>query len=395
MDDINLNIQEVGQEAGQLALDTQATQEPIEGAVIVAIGVGGGGSNTISHLSRTNPHQSVKLIAANTDIQALKTTSAGIKIKLGEKLTAGLGAGAKPDVGERAALETYEEIKSVLHSANIVFICAGLGGGTGTGAAPVIAKAAKEQGVLTVSIVTKPFKWEGAKKARFAEEGLKKLKAESDCIIVIPNDRLAAVVGKKCGIKESFKMVDDVLTHAVNGISSVILGHGENDINVDFADVRTIMSHNGLALMGIGEASGENAASQAIRAAIESPLLDNISVKGAMGVLINFEMHGGYPMDEISEAMQIVESMADNEADVVFGTHTYADMPQDFVRATIFVTGFEKALVGSDSPDSSASHFKLVQESMKKVSSGEDYSIKDMGDDNYLEVPTYMRRQMD
>lgn len=383
MENIELDIQEIRQ----------------EGAVITAVGVGGGGSNMISHLVKTNPHKAIKLIATNTDIQHLETASANIKMKLGEKLTKGLGAGMQPDVGERAALETYEELKAVLNGSDIVFISAGLGGGTGTGAAPVVAKAAKEVGALTVSIVTKPFKWEGGKRARLAEEGLRNLKAESDCIVVIPNDRLLSIIPKNYSFQESFKVVNDVLARAVNGISGVILNHGPNDINVDFADARTVMSHKGLALMGIGEATGDSAAGDAMRMAIESPLLDNISIKGAMGVLVNFEMHRDYPLAEISEAMNIIESIADEEAHVVFGTRTLADVAENYVKVTVIATGFEREVVSTEAQPQMCEKQGLEQSrqslqlAARKVS-GEDYSLFDHNDES-LEVPTYLRNQKD
>lgn len=388
MEEMNLDIQEVNQ-----------------GAIITVVGVGGGGSNMVSYLTTTNPHHAVKLIAANTDIQHLQSAKATIKMKLGEKLTKGLGAGMQPDIGERAALETYEEIKAVLASSDIVFISAGLGGGTGTGAAPVIARAAKEVGALTISIVTKPFKMEGMKRSRFAEEGLKNLKAESDCLIVIPNDRLLSIIPKNCGIRESFNMVNDVLARAVNGIANIILNHGADDINVDFADVRTVMSHKGLALMGIGESSGESAASRAVRMAIESPLFDNISINDAMGILVNFEMHIDYPMLEVSEAMEIVNAIADaNEADIAMGTRRSNDVAQDFVRVTIVATGFEKEVVGgNDSELSSKIHTNqksleqtrdLIIDIQRKKVSGDEFRLLTDEHDS-IDVPTYLRNQKD
>ncbi|TLD96842.1 cell division protein FtsZ [Helicobacter jaachi] len=387
MENINLNIQEI---------------RP-EGAVITAIGVGGGGTNMISHLAKTNPHKAIKLIAANTDVQHLEGANANVKMKLGEKLTKGLGAGMHPDVGEKAALETYEELKQTLSGSDIVFISAGLGGGTGTGAAPVVAKAAKEVGALTVSIVTKPFKWEGGKRTRLAEEGLRNLKAESDCIIVIPNERLLSIIPKNCGFQESFKIVNDVLARAVNGISGVILSSGANDINVDFADVRTVMSHKGLALMGTGEANGDSAACDAMRMALESPLLDNISIKDAKGVLVNFEIHRDYPLAEIAEAMNIVDAIAaDSEADIVFGTCTLkGDAQQDFVRITVVATGFEKEVVG-DTPSVQTPADKDLEHSRKSLqlrrASGESYHASDdysLFNNDSIDVPTYLRNQKD
>lgn len=386
MNEINLDIQEVA-----------------EGAVITAVGVGGGGSNMITHLLTTSPHKAIKLIATNTDIQHLEKSGASIKMKLGERLTKGLGAGMQPDIGEKAALETYEELKTVLQGSDIVFISAGLGGGTGTGAAPVVAKAAKEVGALTVSIVTKPFSWEGPKRSKLAEEGLRNLKAESDCIIVIPNDRLLSIIPKNCGLKDSFKIVNDVLAQAVNGISGVILNSSDG-INVDFADARTIMGHRGLALMGVGEATGgdNGAASEAMRMAIESPLLDNISIRGAMGVLVNFETHENYPLVELSEAMNIVQSMIDSEdAHVVFGQRTLRDVAEDYVRVTVVATGFEKEVVRDGEKSANTNFSQQTQEGLEhsqqslrivqKVSNGE-YNLFD---NESIDVPTYLRNQKD
>ncbi|HHD83392.1 MAG TPA: cell division protein FtsZ, partial [Campylobacteraceae bacterium] len=230
------------------------------GAQIKVIGVGGGGGNMINHMVNEEVTvDNIGLIAANTDAQALDTSKAGTTIQLGERKTKGLGAGMKPDVGRESALESYEEIKEALDGADMVFIASGFGGGTGTGAAPVVAQAAKEVGALTVAVVTKPFGFEGRKRMKLAEKGIDELKKESDSIVIIPNDKLLSIVDKNLGIKESFKLVDDVLSRAVGGMSAVVLSTGENDINVDFADIQTIMSHKGMAILGVGEAQGEDA----------------------------------------------------------------------------------------------------------------------------------------
>lgn len=373
------------------------------GAVITAIGVGGGGCNMISHLFKTTPHKSIRLIAANTDVQALESTEANIKIKLGEGLTGGKGAGSHPDVGQRAALDTYEEIKATLEGSDIVFVSAGLGGGTGTGAAPVVAKAAKEVGAITVSIVTKPFEWEFRDKE--AESGLNSLKMESDCMVVIPNDRLVSIIPKKCGTEESFKMVDNVLAHAVNSMSNVILQTGR--INIDFADVRTVMSYKGLALMGIGEGNGDNAASMAVRKALESPLLDNVSVNGAMGVLVNFECEKSYPMSEIAESMGIVKSIASESDDkkVFWGLRLLDDAPEGYVCATIIATGFEREILSNDT--TKKIEIEQVGEQSKnsiqfvRRASGDEYNLfnhSNIGDhhiDDYLDVPAIIRKGKD
>lgn len=374
-------------------------------ANIKVIGVGGGGSNMIGHLIATGTYDGIDLAVANTDAQAISTSLAPVRIQLGAKLTKGLGAGMKPQVGEDAALESYEELKSFLEGTDIVFISAGLGGGTGTGAAPVIAKAAREVGALTVSIVTKPFRWEGRKRSELAEEGYRKLRAESDSIVVIPNDKLLSIIDKNLGLKDSFRIVDDVLVRAVNGVSGVILSHSAGDINVDFADVRTVMNHKGLALMGIGEASGADAAKEAVKIAIESPLFDNMSISGAKGVLVLFYLNPDYPMAEISNAMEVVYDNTDPEAEVIFGTTTDSALERDKVRITIVATGFEKEASQAQiaASDDSAT-LKLVnpkdlsqkinqQTSLmnaKKKVSGDDFT-----NEEYLDVPAFLRRQMD
>ncbi|PAF41105.1 cell division protein FtsZ [Helicobacter sp. 11S03491-1] len=364
------------------------------GAKITAVGVGGGGSNMIAHLISTGAHKDIVLAAANTDIQHLDSSPAQIKIKLGEKLTKGLGAGMLPEVGMQAAQESFENIKDVLYNSDIVFISAGLGGGTGTGAAPIIAQAAREVGALTISVVTKPFKMEGKKRAKIAEEGLKELKKASDAIVVIPNEKLLSIISKNAGIKESFKEVDSILARAVNGISGVILNHGANDINVDFADLRTVMNHKGLALMGTGEASGESSALEAVKNAIESPLFDNLSINGAMGVLVNFEMNPEYPLLEINEAMGLIEEAANEEANIVFGTRSIPDMPLDQIRVTIIATGFEKQIVDNHPKEQNEieplyMRRNISLDAIKIVSGGEDFRQSE------LDIPTIMRNQKD
>ncbi len=361
-------------------------KQKITGANIKAVGVGGGGGNMIGHMIREGIN-GIELIVANTDSQALSTSEAHVKIQLGEKTTRGLGAGMKPEIGREAALESYDIIKEKLEGADIVFISAGMGGGTGTGAAPIIAQAAKEVGALTISVVTKPFKFEGKRRRKLAEQGIEELKKESDSIVVIPNDKLLSIIDRSVGIKESFKIVDDVLARAVGGISGVILSYGPNDINLDFADVQTVMSHRGLALMGIGEAQGENSAYEAIKSAIESPLLDNISINGAMGVLVHFTVHPNYPLVDMSEAMEVVEESADEDAHVIFGTTTNENMAPDQVRITLIATGFEREEDGEKEP---VKVIKPIQESIsvrKKVSGG-DFESE-------IDIPTIFRKQMD
>ncbi|GAD19419.1 cell division protein FtsZ [Helicobacter fennelliae] len=382
--DVNIEIQEV---------------KTTKGAKIAVVGVGGGGSNMVAYLSSKGIHQDVTLIATNTDIQHLGSSPAQIKIPLGEKTTNGLGAGMNPEVGRKAAQESVEEIRRALGGADIVIVSAGLGGGTGTGAAPVIAETAKEMGALTISIATKPFKFEGSKRTKLAESGLEELKKASDSIIVIPNEKLLSISSKTAGIKDCFAQVDDVLCRAVNGISGVILNHGSTDINVDFADLKKIIDYKGLALMGTGEASGENAAIDAIRMAIESPLFDNLSINGAMGVVINFELHPNYPLIQITEAMTLVSDAADDNAEIIWGTQTNADRPEDSVKVTIIATGFEKDIIENNK--SHAQQEKAQKEapstlftdanfeSFRRVSGSDDLFEID------LEKPSYLRHKKD
>jgi len=382
----------------EFEIDIVETKCHTNGAKIKAIGVGGGGGNMINHMIQEGIN-SIDLIVANTDAQALESSLAPYKMQLGLNATRGLGAGMVPEKGREAALESFEDIKAMLEGSDIVFISAGLGGGTGTGAAPIIAQAAKEVGALTVSIVTSPFKFEGRKRTKLAKEGLEELKRESDSIIVVPNEKLLSIVEKNLGIKESFRMVDDILAQAVGGISKVILSHGENDINLDFADVKTVMSHRGLALMGTGYSCGTNAAYDAAKAAIESPLLDNISIDGAMGVLVHFDIHPDYPIMEIGEAMSIVEESADEDASVIFGTTTDPNMEIDEVKITIIATGFEdknaipeptKVKTQETLLSNTNTINTLNTINTRKVVGGYDGDHEDI-----LDVPTFLRKQMD
>jgi cell division protein FtsZ len=361
----------------------------LNGARIVAVGVGGGGGNMIGHMIKEGV-TGIEMIMINTDAQALKETVGASTIQIGVKLTKGLGAGMKPEIGKESALENYDEIKKALEGADIVFISAGLGGGTGTGAAPVIAKIAKEVDALTVSIVTKPFMFEAPKRLKLAKAGLEELKKESDSIVVIPNDKLLSIIDRKLGIKDSFKIVDSVLAQAVSGTAGVILSTGENDINLDFADLKTVMSHKGMALMGVGEHEGENAAYEAIKAAIESPLLDNVSINGAMGVLVHFHMHPNFPMIETSEAMIVVQESAHEDADVIFGTSTDETLPENYVKITIIATGFEKDL------NSGSNNENFVNETPSPVTKIRPRLV--VGGDldgSHLDIPSYMRQQQD
>jgi len=309
-------------------------------AKIAVIGVGGGGCNMINHMISEGTHK-IDLIVANTDLQVLNLSKAPKKIQLGIELTRGLGAGMRPDIGRDSALENYQEIKESLEDSDIVFIAAGLGGGTGTGAAAIIAKAAKEIGALTVAVVTKPFKWEGKKRTGLANLGLEEIKKVSDSIIIIPNDRLRHIVEENIGMKDAFKVVDDVLYQAVNGMSEVILKPGSDDINVDFADVKTIMQHKGVALMGIGKAKGENAETRALDLAIKSPLLDEISLSRAKGIMIHWTINPNVSMFAIGDVMENIHDTLVGNPEIIFGTTTDEDMPIDEIKITIVATGFE------------------------------------------------------
>jgi cell division protein FtsZ len=369
----------------------------VSGAKIIVVGVGGGGGNMIGHMI-SEGISGIEMIVANTDSQMLDHAQTCTKIQLGAKLTKGLGAGMKPDVGRESAIESYDDIRNALEGADIVFVAAGLGGGTGTGAAPVIAKIAKEVGALTISVVTKPFMFEQRKRMKVAMAGLEELKKESDSIVVIPNDKLLSIVDRNMGIKDSFRLVDSVLAQAVSGTSGVILASGANDINLDFADLQTVMSHRGMALMGVGIHQGDNAAYEAIKSAIESPLLDNMSINGAMGVLVHFHMHPDFPLIEMNEAMQVIEESADEDADIIFGTTTDATLEIDYVRITLVATGFEKELnQGGNSTNNpefdvpKEQKAVQIQRPLLKVVGGEDFD----GREEFLDVPTYMRQQKD
>ncbi|WP_121626460.1 cell division protein FtsZ [Poseidonibacter antarcticus] len=345
-------------------------------AKIAVIGVGGGGCNMINHMIKEGSHK-IDLIAANTDLQVLHISKAPRKIQLGAKLTKGLGAGMKPEIGRDSAVESYEEIKSALQGADIIFIAAGLGGGTGTGAAAIIAKAAKEIGALTVSVVTKPFTWEGKKRAGLANLGLEELKKVSDSIIVVPNDRLLEIIDENVGMKDAFKIIDNILFQAVNGMSEVILNPGNSDINTDFADVKTIMQHRGMALMGIGKAKGENAAQKALEDAIDSPLLDKVSLNGAKGILIHFNIHPQVSLFAINDVMGTINDRMDSNAEIIFGTTSDATLETDEVKITIVATGFESKNDEYEEPSENA------EEGTHNAISTDDH--------NYLDIPPLMR----
>jgi cell division protein FtsZ len=310
-------------------------------ASIKVVGAGGGGCNAVNRMIEANL-QGVEFIAVNTDAQALYLANASVKLQIGAKLTKGLGAGANPQIGRQAAEESREDIGNVLRGADMVFITAGMGGGTGTGAAPIIAEIARELGALTVAVVTKPFKFEGRKRQQQALEGIARLKETVDTLIVIPNDRLLQVVEKRTPILEAFRIADDVLLQGVRGISDLIAVPGL--INLDFADVRTIMSETGPAMMGVGQASGEGRTVEAARAATNSPLLET-SIEGARGVLINVTGGTDLGLYEVNEASEIVAGYADPDATIIFGAVIDESM-QDKVRVTVIATGFKQRQEG-------------------------------------------------
>lgn len=311
-------------------------------AKIKVIGVGGGGGNAVNSMITSNQIQGVEFIAVNTDAQALLTSKADTKLQIGNNFTKGLGSGADPDVGRQAAEESREKLKDLLFDSDMVFITAGMGGGTGTGASPIIAQIAKETGALTVAVVTKPFAFEGIRRMQAAEEGIENLKENVDTLIVIPNQRLMDVVDKKMTLLDAFRLADNVLGQGVQGISDLITVPGL--INVDFADVKTIMMESGSALMGIGEASGENRAATAARMAISSPLLE-VSIDGARGILYNITGGTDMTMSEVSDASAIVSNAADPDANVIFGATINEEMGNR-IKISVIATGFDERQMG-------------------------------------------------
>lgn len=306
------------------------------GANIKVVGVGGGGSNAVTTMIETGM-AGVEFVVANTDIQALNSSKAGYKIQLGADLTKGLGAGANPDVGRRSAIESYNQIVDQLKGADMVFVTAGMGGGTGTGGAPIVAKIARELGALTIGVVTKPFVFEGKKRGKHAENGLSELKENVDALVVIPNQKLLAIAGEKTPLLETFKKADEVLHQAVKGISDLINIRGL--INLDFADIRTVMSNKGLALMGTGSAKGENRAVVAATQAISSPLLENVKIDGATGIIINVTGGSDLSLYEVDEASKLITEAASEDAEVIFGAVIDPTL-NDEVRVTVIATGF-------------------------------------------------------
>ena len=308
-----------------------------DAAKIKVIGVGGGGGNAINTMVAARI-EGVEFIAANTDVQALAANKATVKLQLGRGASRGLGAGANPEVGRQAALEERDAIAAALEGADMVFVTAGMGGGTGTGGAPIVADVAKQSGALTVGVVTKPFLFEGNRRRKQAEAGIAELKAAVDTLIVIPNQRLISVAGENMAMADAFKRADEVLLNAVQGISDIITVHGL--VNVDFADVRTIMSEQGMALMGTGRSSGERRALEAMQAAISSPLLEDVSLDGATGLLVNITGGPNLTLREVDEAVSMAQSAADPDANIIFGS-VVDEALGDEVRITVIATGFQ------------------------------------------------------
>src|SRR6267154_305768 len=312
------------------------------GAKIKVIGVGGGGGNAVNRMIQAGI-KGIEFMVANTDVQAMRTSLAPVKLQIGGKLTKGLGAGANPEIGKQAALEDTDRILEALHGADMIFITTGMGGGTGTGAAPIIASLAAELGALTVAVVTKPFAFEGKRRRVQAEQGIRSLRDTVDTLITIPNERLLNFVERATSLNEAFNIADDILRQAVQGISDLITVPGE--INLDFADVKTIMHGMGMALMGTGVSSGEHRAVEAAQRAISSPLLEEASIEGAKGVLINITGGSDMTLFEVHEAASIIQEAADEEANIIFGTVIDPRM-KDEVKVTVIATGFDSATKG-------------------------------------------------
>ncbi len=384
-------------------------------AKIKVIGVGGAGGNAINNMISSNL-QGVKFIVANTDAQSLEVSKAPLKIQLGEQLTEGLGAGANPDVGREAAIETGEALRGALEGSHMVFITAGLGGGTGTGAAPVIAEICKELGILTVAVVSKPFSFEGKKRARQADNGLDRLKQVADTAITINNDRLRGLASKNATMLDMFRKADEVLLHSVKGITDLIMMPGL--VNLDFADVKATMSKAGMAIMGIGAASGENRALEAAERAISHPLLEDISIAGARGVLMNITSTSELTMEEMTEASDRIYNEVGEEADIIWGT-VVDDSLGDEMRVTVIATGIGQGAANEEPEKPVDETFggklrPVTVDDLKNVVDYEepafmrrrraaaggreaafDHFAQSAVDETDLDVPTFLRRKAD
>ena len=354
-------------------------------ATIKVIGVGGAGNNAVNRMIEAGI-RNVEFIAVNTDRQTLNESKANSKIQIGEKLTRGLGAGANPDIGSQAAEESRAEIAEVLKGADMVFVTAGMGGGTGTGAAPIVAATAKEMGILTIGVVTKPFTFEGKKRLAQAERGIASLKGKVDTLVVIPNDKLLQVIDRKTSMIEAFRMAADVLRQGVQGISDLISVPGV--INLDFADVRTIMLNQGMAHMGIGCASGENRAEDAAKQAIQSPMLET-SIEGARGIIINITGGSDMGLHEANTAAELVQRSADPEANIIFGTVIDESMG-DELQITVIATGFEK----EEERRTGSQYENIVADAWRKRNTSSISSTTSSSNDSNgdLDIPTFLRK---
>jgi cell division protein FtsZ len=380
-----------------------------QNAVIKVVGVGGGGGNAVKHMISSQV-EGVEFICANTDAQALKGIDARTVLQLGNTMTKGLGAGANPEIGRQAAMEDRERIAEILSGADMVFITAGMGGGTGTGAAPIVAEIARELGILTVAVVTRPFQFEGRKRMAIAEEGIKQLKDRVDSLITIPNEKLLAVLGKTTSLLDAFKAANDVLLGAVQGIADLIIRPGM--INVDFADVRTVMSEMGMAMMGSGVARGDNRAREAAEAAIRSPLLEDVNLQGARGILVNITAGIGLTLGEFTEVGNTIEEFASPDATVVVGTVIDPEMT-DELRVTVVATGLgvihtvrdqvhpTKVVDNTRHADGNLNYAVLDKPTVMRANSARvspsaasklDSRDRDM---EYLDIPAFLRRQAD
>jgi cell division protein FtsZ len=377
--------------------------EPVvaNSAKIKVIGMGGAGGNAVNTMIASNL-KGVDFIAANTDAQALGASTAPIKIQIGAEVTKGLGAGSDPDVGRRSAIETKEILKNTLEGADMVFITAGLGGGTGTGGAPIVAEISKEMQILTVAVVTKPFLFEGKRRITQADEGITELSKIVDTLIIVPNQRLLSLGGKNISLLEAFKKADDILYHAVKGISDLIMIPGL--INLDFADVKTIMSDMGMALMGTGVSSGDNRAVEAAQRAISSPLLEDNTIQGAHGILLNITGGPDMTLYEINEASSLIQSEAHEDANIIFGTVVDENMG-DEIRITVIATGFEaeknKPVMKNISRMGSHKKEDLSMPAyLRKEKPIENVNVVKLGmvddiDNLDLAIPTFLRKQAD
>ena len=352
-------------------------------AVIKVIGVGGAGNNAVNRMIDSGI-EGVEFVAINTDRQALMLSKAGTKIQIGEKITRGLGAGANPDIGGQAAEESKSEISEAIKGADMVFVTSGMGGGTGTGAAPIVAGIAKEMGILTIAVVTKPFTFEGKKRLTQAERGIESLKGKVDTLVVIPNDKLLQIIDRKTTMLEAFKMADDVLRQGVQGISDLITVTGT--VNLDFADVKTIMLNTGMAHMGIGRASGENKAEDAAKQAIQSPLLET-TIEGARGVIINITGGEDLGLQEVNTAAELVQRSVDPEANIIFGTVIDETM-NDEIQITVIATGFDDTSEQTNSLRGDKSAPKTWEKKISSIPSSQDLG----NSQNDLDIPSFLRK---